>query len=461
MSRHRAIIWLFIASLAVRLFLVLIHTDVKLVDEMNGYDYGARTLLQGKGLYSVEVDLQDKRYRPFRAFLPPGYSVFLAGIYGVFGHSYFASRVVQSLLGALSVILAYLVGVRMFDKKVALLGAWILAFYPQSVQFADLLQTETLFLFLFLLAMLCFMKSLYNGSWRVVVAAGVLFGATALVRSIIMFFMLLVLAYVVAFVRRRAITGRVLVVTLLMFAVISPWTIRNYLVLDAFVPINSKVGWDFFQHNHSGFSYIMHNISDAPGEDEADRLAMDSEGYIDEIRLSRVCQSLAFRWIKEHPFLFVVKGIRQQWNLFSLERTFFVNMRRGYYGDVPKWLMLIAGSYMGLPFILLLPLAIIGFVYTDRRGLAMRIVLLLFGYFMLLAFAAYILYRQRYPLLPFLCLFAAVAILRRKEVLADIKNLGDKSAKKRIVICASLITFYAIGWLIDIGLSVPALLGSV
>jgi len=454
-TRHlkdKTILWLFVASLLIRLLLVFVHTDVKLVHEMNGYDYAARSMLAGKGFICVEE-------RGYRAFLPPGYSLFLAGVYWLFGHSFFAVRLVQAILGALTVVLAYVLTKHVFDEKVAKLGAWILAFYPQSVQFADLMQTETVFLFLFLLAMILFVRALKGASWRNLVAAGLLFGAAALVRSIIMFYLPLIVGFFLIFKRDRQMIKKSVLVTLLMFATIAPWTIRNYVVLDAFVPINTKAGWDFFQHNHSGVYYIIRNLSDEPGEDEADRMATDENGHIDELKLGKVCQKLALKWIVQNPHLFIFKGVRMQWNLYSMERTFFVNLRQGYYGLVPKWMLLVAGPYMGLPFLLLLPIAVVGFVYMKKDNLYLRLIFVLFGYFSAVAFAAFLFYRQRYPLVPFLCCFAAYAVLRRKEIVADIKTAStDRRARKRAIVAASLIAFFALGWLIDIGMSVATLL---
>ncbi|MBN1592938.1 MAG: glycosyltransferase family 39 protein [Candidatus Coatesbacteria bacterium] len=450
--KDRRIVWLFVAALVVRLFLVFIHTDVKLVHEMNGYNYAARSMLAGKGFVCVED-------RGYRAFLPPGYSFFQAGIYWLFGHSLFAARFIQAILGALTVVFTYILARYMFEDKVAMLGAWILAFYPQSVQFADLMQTETVFLFFFMLAMIFFFQSLESADWRAILTAGILLGISALVRSIIMFYVPLIIGFLIIFKRDRRMIKTTVIVLLLMAAVILPWTIRNYVLLDAFIPINTKAGWDFFQHNHSDMYYIMRNLSDEPGEDEADRLAMDENGHTDEVKLSQVCQKLALKWMYEHPLLFVFKGIRMQWNLYSMERTFFVNLRQGYYGNVPKWMLFIAGPYMGLPFLLLLPLSVIGFVYMRKDNLYLQIILVLFGYFSAIAFMAFMFYRQRYPLLPFLCCFAAYAILKRKEIFADIKSaLSDRSAKKRAIIASSLIIFFAVGWLIDIGMSVATLL---
>ena len=451
MDRKRTLAWLFVVSLLVRLFVVLIHTDVKLVHEMNGYDFAARSMLEGKGFVCVQQ-------RWYRAFLPPGYSFFLAGIYALFGHSFLAARAVQALLGASSVLLLFFVAREIFDERVARLASWIMAFYPQSVLFADLMQTETLFLFLFLPAMLFFVRAIKQPGWRNVVLAGVFFGLAALTRSIIAFFPFAVAIFLALAGKGRGRVLRTVLVSLVMLAVISPWTIRNYRVLHTFVFINTKAGWDFFQHNHSGLYYIMRNLSDEPGEDRADRLATDERGHIDEVRLRNVCIKLALEWIKDHPLLFIFKGIRMQWNLFSLERTFFVNLRQGYYGHVPKWLLYISAPYIAVPFMLLLPLSIFGIIYCEKRDLVIQIVLLLFGYFMAIAFIAYLFYRQRYPLLPFLCCFASLAILKRKEIRADLQNLGDQLAVRRIIGAAWLVAFVVVGWAIDVGMSINTLL---
>ena len=89
------------------------------------------------------------------AIRPPLYPAFLALVYKIFGpENYNAVRIIQIFLSLISGWIVYSLTKSIFhEEKVALLAAAIFLFYPSLVIFNYLILTETLFIFLFLLAL--------------------------------------------------------------------------------------------------------------------------------------------------------------------------------------------------------------------------------------------------------------------------------------------------------------------
>ncbi|OAG26997.1 ArnT family glycosyltransferase [Thermodesulfatator autotrophicus] len=89
------------------------------------------------------------------AIRPPLYPAFLAGVYKIFGtENYNAVRLIQIVLALLSGLLVYFLAQKIFRKEKIAFGATaFFLFYPSLVIFNYLILTETLFIFLFLLAL--------------------------------------------------------------------------------------------------------------------------------------------------------------------------------------------------------------------------------------------------------------------------------------------------------------------
>jgi 4-amino-4-deoxy-L-arabinose transferase-like glycosyltransferase len=102
-------------------------------------------------------------YHPLSAstYYYAGYTYFVAGVYGLFGHSLAAVRVVQGLIGTATVALVYVVGLMLFGRAPALAAAALTALYLPLVYYAGLLLTETWFTFLQIAAL-----ALWLAAWR-------------------------------------------------------------------------------------------------------------------------------------------------------------------------------------------------------------------------------------------------------------------------------------------------------
>lgn len=93
-----------------------------------------------------------------------------------------AARIVSLVAGSLAVVALYLFLRRAFDRRVALTGGALLALHPYAAEFSADVQSEGLYIALFLAAVACLWRALALRSARAAVAAGAFAGLAYLVR---------------------------------------------------------------------------------------------------------------------------------------------------------------------------------------------------------------------------------------------------------------------------------------
>jgi len=211
----------------------------------------------------------------------PGLPLFAAGVYAVTGgvHERLA-RVVLAVVGALAVLFAYLIGRRLgwalqrpkasevagvptpqrsLNKPAygrnnsarvwpALVGALVVAVYPALLEYQGMLMSEPLAATLLSGGVLAVLWA-WEGGWARWVLPGALLGALALVRPEYLGVAVLVAALIFAREGRgdwRHSLLRAAVFLGALVVVIAPWTIRNAIALDRFVPISTGGGQVLF-----------------------------------------------------------------------------------------------------------------------------------------------------------------------------------------------------------------------
>jgi hypothetical protein len=209
----------------------------------------------------------------------PGLPLFVAGLYEVTGgvHEQLA-RVVLAVIGALSVLFTYLIGRRLLHRPgssevategaatarvvkkgpyrghnpplvwPALVGALVVAIYPALLEYQGMLMSEPLAATLLSGGVLAVLWA-WEGDWMRWLLPSALFGALALVRPEYLGVAVLVALVVFAREARGDWRGSLLRAAVLLgaaFVVIAPWTIRNAVALDRFVPISTGGGQVLF-----------------------------------------------------------------------------------------------------------------------------------------------------------------------------------------------------------------------
>jgi len=238
-ARQRLLV-LFVLALALRLGLVAAAGAFTEPDSLT-YDNLARNLVKGQGYTDT---------RPFKILdgsmtVPPVYPAFLAAVYAVFGLHYGPVIVIQQVLGALLVVLAYLMAARLFGPRIGYWTGLILALHPWLIIYGNTLMTEALFTFLFAASMFCLVKGLSGGSVLCFALAGSVMGLAILCRASFQFYFLLIPVVLLLTLKNfRRVVRHSLAFLIPVLLLLSAWSLRNRLT-HGFFGLTSVGGINF------------------------------------------------------------------------------------------------------------------------------------------------------------------------------------------------------------------------
>jgi 4-amino-4-deoxy-L-arabinose transferase-like glycosyltransferase len=182
----------------------------------------------------------------------PGAPLFYAAVYKLTGGVHpDAARVAVAILGALTVLIVYLIGRRLAGPVAGLIGGGLTAIYPAFIDNNRQFLSEPVAAFTLSAAVLGMLWAADDGrkpwAWAV---PGVFLGLTTLTRpeyllfGVIFALVILARAWHRAGVRLGVLTAVVFVAAYAL--VLAPWTVRNLIVLDRFVPVTTGGGKALF-----------------------------------------------------------------------------------------------------------------------------------------------------------------------------------------------------------------------
>ena len=177
------------------------------------------------------------------AFRPPGYPLILAGFMRVFGQNYISAvRLVQFLLGLLTVMICAKVSSRLFNREAGEATAVIGLLLPTLIFSTAQMLTECVAAFLTALFILFLVEQQDRGGVGSAAALGITAGLESLIRfnaAALPFFGLW------AVWRSKQTNGRVVrgaTLVLVAVGVVSPWFLRNELVFHGEVLYSTHTG---------------------------------------------------------------------------------------------------------------------------------------------------------------------------------------------------------------------------
>lgn len=218
------------------------------------------------------------------------YPALVAAIYAVAGQSHLVVYLVQAILSTLTIYFLFLIAVWFFDERVGLVTALLAALYlPVIVYVADIL-TETTYIFLIVLGTYCFVRAkMQLGKW--LIAAGVVFGLAALTRSDGLLYPIALVVYALIVAPDKVKMLRTAVVFgLVMGVIISPWAVRNYLLVgrpllrDSSMTMAALAIGTGRSFSDPGYSMPFHYPGGMPPEVRQAHEKMVIENYLADVR---------------------------------------------------------------------------------------------------------------------------------------------------------------------------------
>jgi len=323
----------------------------------------------------------------------------------VFGDSPLPMLLLNIVLSAATALLLFELGRRRFHERVALVMAAVWLLYPTAIIFSAMLFTETLFVFLWVLAVWLYDR-LDDRGYRPLDAAllGVVSGLVMLTRAVGVVVAVSFILYIVLIRFERPLKVRLRAALILGAAcllVVLPWMVRNYFAVGRFA-LNTNGGINMYIGNNprANGSYLF--------DAEHERLLPPAEAG--EAARDRAAAGLALAFMREHP--------RDALRLWGRKFAFFwaTDMTQWihYFWDssgppsVSKRLRAMPVARLALlavPYMLIVLLGISGF-YLVRHFPARGLLLLQIFLLLLACFITYGTPRYRYPLMPALIIGA-------------------------------------------------------
>ena len=387
-SQRKAIFFIFITALLFRL-IGLFFVDIHSLEygDMT-YQTTVENLLDGKGYLEGE----------FRAFRPPLFPLIHAGILAVFGRdNILALRLFFIMIGSITCVGIYLIARDIFRLKLAILTGLLLALSPQHIWYSIHILSEcpyTLFL-VFLVYFL--LKAVQKNKLVFSCVAGILLGLSLLTRSILAGFLPLYLLWVIVVYKNKLSAIKHFAVLLIpALLILSPWVIRNYMVLDTFVPLSTDGAEVFIRGNNPG---TLHSKTGFCSKYE-DKVA---EG-LGEVERQKAYYNFGFKFIKNDTDQFLRNAMDkfiQLWRPFP--NTKFPQVKPVY-----AIIYFLSFSPVLILWFIGMPLSFIQFKYTS-------LIYLLIIYYTGIHMIMLACMRYREPLMPFLILFAVFGITQLKK----------------------------------------------
>lgn len=407
MSSNRKIILIclgiFFTALSVRLLYLYESSDnpsftAPTVDSET-YDNMARTLAQ-QGRISEDFFWQ-----------PLFYPVFLSTVYYFTDNSIVCAKVIQSVLGALTCAMVFLLGRKFLSNVLALFAALVTAFYAPLFFFeTELLASGWASFWAVVLVLLFIEASEKNALW-ILIILGLFGGLSAITRPTFLpfFFFGCLWLMAVSFNKSNKYTKSLfkLLIIIAGFAlIIIPVSVLNLKTTGHFGFMPASGGINFYIGNNSN---IDKTLSARPGwgweelttlpqrNGVKDNLWAEQDWFYEKV----------FDFIKENPLLYL-KGLAYKSLQFINSREIPRNVEIYLFG---RWSLLLKAlcfkvKGFGFPFGVLLPFTIIGLInYWHKIPTQLKLFLLFYSMSIILVFVTA---RYRIVLIPVMTLPAVL-----------------------------------------------------
>lgn len=412
MSRRRAILAVAAAAALPRLAVVLVEQEQVIGGLPEKSDRFARTLVES-GTFGFIAGVPSGYTQPLYAF-------FLAPQYWLFGHSWAAVGISQTIVASATAVLVYLIGERVVSPRVGLVAALIATLHPYLIWHDVHVNREVLDGFLAALVTLLAVLATERATIRLAAATGAATGLAVLSNARLVLLPLALAAYLAwgasSGRRQLLVAGSVVAAAAV---VVTPWVVRNRVSVGCFaITTDARALWK--ANNPATYEILagggwIDQVPELPGappwpELAADRTLAGTPTTVDECAQMRLYRDEVLHFWRDHPgekAKLSVQAVRMLWSpVVTVEE------------DVP------AGGLSGLArsivepvyFVLLVALALLGLTRLPRRFLVLTLLLLTYGTLMAMVFAGTVRYRAPWDFL--LALPAAVTLVHAPAALA-------------------------------------------
>jgi Dolichyl-phosphate-mannose-protein mannosyltransferase len=173
---------------------------------------------------------------------PPGYSALMAGVFALAGDSISSMRLLQVVADGLSAVLVLLIAAELLPAAIAIIAALLVVLSPHFAFYSLWISPDTLCVLPVLVAIYLIIRAHKRPRITTIIAAGAMIGVSCWLRAnalLLAPFLAAVVFLTFDRAKRLAYAMALVVATVL---VISPITIRNWILFHHFIPVSIAGG---------------------------------------------------------------------------------------------------------------------------------------------------------------------------------------------------------------------------
>ena len=356
------------------------------------FDITAKGIVKGEG-YHV---------RNLLAYQPPLFTYFIAANYRIFGFCVDCVRITQAFIGSLVCLLLFFIAREVGTLETGLLSALLASVFPQLIRYSVELYSENLFIFIVLSAILAFVISEKKSSVSLKISTGILLGLASLTREVGLFILLGILVWYCLFYKNVWVSiKKWSIIALFTLLTILPWSIRNYSMFKAIVPLSTNGGINFYIGNNENangeFKWAI-----PPGAKWNEK---SPRGRL-ELQASWLGYKEGLKFIMKEPLDFLKLTAKR---LFLLWRPPYhnINLQGSLLELIFRLSWLIMYSFLFLFSLILSP----RYLREEFRSWSLFLIMILF--LSLPYFVTFVGSRYQIPLVPFMSILASAAVCRK------------------------------------------------
>jgi hypothetical protein len=204
------------------------------------YESEARRMLNEGGILLPNSPVDAGDARPI--LHPPGYSAFMAGVFALSGDSISSMRLAQIVADGLSAVLVLLIAAELFQSGIAIISALLVALSPHFAFYSLWISPDTLCVLPVLVGVYLLIKASKRPRLITIIAAGAMVGVSCWLRANALLLAPFLAAVVLMMFEKGKRLRYALALVGATLLVISPITIRNWILFHHLIPISIAGG---------------------------------------------------------------------------------------------------------------------------------------------------------------------------------------------------------------------------
>jgi len=378
----------------------------------------------------------------------PLYPYFLGLLQVVLGHNLWLIRLIQISLGAISCALIFQAGRNLFSRQAGIAAGLILSCYAPGIFFDGLIEKSILDLFLLSLLLWMLSQLKTTAPWNRWLGLGAVLGLLGLSRENALILVVVLPVWIGLYFSNAPLINRLRWIGIFfagMLLVLVPVGLRNLAVGGEFKLTTSQLGPNFFIGNNPMADGTYVSVGNVIGEPQlegidAKRLAERALGRnLTPGEVSDYWLQKSWDYIRSQTGQWLAllgKKWLLVWNAREIEDSddFYIYQQWSWLLSFLAWF-----NHFGI----LVPLAVMGFSLTLNQW---RRLWLLYAMILLLAASVAVFYvfgRYRFPLVPFLALFAGAGIARAWALFKE-RNFRPLTIAALLSLCTAVVVNWPI-----------------